>query len=80
MKKASIAVALGLALGLSAATTPVRAEPATAAIIIGAAVVTTAGCYSTHAPPLCILSPLWWVDQAIHPHGTVYVKPTKKKK
>jgi len=81
MKKATIGVALGLALGLSATSTPVRADGgATAAIIIGAAALTTVGCYGTNAPPLCVLSPVWWVDSIVHPHGTVIVTSKKKKK
>jgi hypothetical protein len=70
-----------LALGLAtASTTPARADGgATAAIIIGAATLTTIGCYDRGSPVLCALSPVFWVDTIIHPRGHVYVKSRKRK-
>jgi hypothetical protein len=81
MRKALLPAATAALLLSTAALQPARADGgATAAIIIGAATLTTLGCYSTGAPPLCILSPVYWVGAIVRPVGNVIVEPVKKKK
>jgi len=81
MRKTLLSTAAAALLLSTGAIQPARADGgATAAIIIGAAAFTTVGCYSTAAPPLCILSPLYWVGAIVQPRGTVIVEPVKRKK
>ena len=81
MRKALLSLTAAALLWSTGALQPARADGgATAAIIIGAAAFTTVGCYAANAPPLCILSPLYWVEAVVRPRGTVIVEPVKRKK